>query len=528
MNVVRFAPSEENFTPIVVKPLKEVDGDTVFEFEKGEYYFYEAGCFNGFFAPTNNETGNKNVVFPIIDKQNITISGNGSTFVFFEETFPFIIQNSKNIVVKDVTITTGTPPYCLVLVKEKREDGFLCHINKNTNPYYLDNGNLVFKLSSRELSTKDHKLSMHALGRLLITYLFAGDCAESQDGLPASFTDTDATYEGEDIFFKYRDNSNASPCVYNEGELISINLEERRQRDVFFLEQSNNTVISNINIQRGGGMGVIAQLCTDIEISELSVKPANDIPITLTADILHFVNCNGKIEIHGCDFASSLDDACNIHGNYSIVKEVLEDSIIVEYGHFGHSFLKMYFNGDILTYINEKDCKICGTFKVDRAEFVDDDGLRQRIYIDGDRPNIAKGMLIESAERMPDIYVHDNKFYDIPHLRLSGKGNIIVAANEFDNCSCPVYAFDLAQYWYESGRITSLTVKNNSFANTRNPQGSVITGVSGFGDNNTPIIHGKIAIEDNAFVGCNDKKAYTINGFSNIIIKNNTIDGEIK
>ncbi len=65
MKVIKISPSDKNFTPIVVKALCEAECDTVLEFEKGKYNFYEFGCLDGLFAPTNNETGNKHVVFPM-------------------------------------------------------------------------------------------------------------------------------------------------------------------------------------------------------------------------------------------------------------------------------------------------------------------------------------------------------------------------------------------------------------------------------------------------------------------------------
>ena len=527
MNIINFTPSKSNITPFVVEALTKNKEDVCLNFEKGEYHFYEDGSFSGFFAPTNNETGVKKVAFPIIGNKNVTIDGNGSTFVFHQEVFPFIVKKSENVSVKNIVFTTAFPPFALLKIKEKRDDGFLCHIDKATSPYHTENGHLVFELEGRMLSTQNNKLSFHALDRLLITYLFAGDCEETQENLPAKFADTDAICMGEDVFFRYRQNRKASPCVYNEGEVISVNLEERRQRDIIFLEQTKTTTLSNIAIVRGGGMGVVAQLCTDIEISNLSVKPTDSAPVTITADILHFVNCDGKISIHDCDFASSLDDACNIHGNYSLVKNVTENSVIVEYGHFAHSYLEMYFPGDILTVINKSDYSVIGSFKVKNAKFVDECGLVQEIEIDGLSPDISQGMIIESANRMPDIHIYNNRNFEIPNWRLSGKGNIVVENNVYENCFCPVYSFDLAEYWYESGRISNLTVRNNTFINTRFDLGSVVTGVSGFYGEDTPKIHGKITVENNTFDG-NTNKHITIFGFKETNINNNTFNGEYK
>ena len=101
----------------------------------------------------------------------------------------------------------------------------------------------------------------------------------------------------------------------------------------------------------------------------------------------------------------------------------------------------------------------------------------------------------------------------------------MVENNTYDEGKTPIYACDLAEYWYESGRIKNLTVKNNIFRNTKFPQGSIVTGVSGFAADKMPIIHENITIEDNTFVGIKNSP-FDIHAFKNITVKNNTFDGK--
>ena len=97
------ASEKDNVTPLVVNALQELKlaGGGVLAFEKGEYHFYKEGSLKKFYAVSNNTACDKYIVFPIIDFDGITIDGNGSVFVFHEVVFPFVADNSKNVVIKN-------------------------------------------------------------------------------------------------------------------------------------------------------------------------------------------------------------------------------------------------------------------------------------------------------------------------------------------------------------------------------------------------------------------------------------------
>ncbi len=273
MKKIVFSPksSDYNFTPDAIKAISELkDGGSII-FETGEYHFYEDGAFEGFFAPSNNETGNKMVVFPLIGCTDVVIDAKGSTFVFHGKVSPFIVKNSRNISVKNAILTTHLPPYALMQIIAKDEEKFVCRFDEKGIPVSVSDGNLVFKTESEDISTTLKKLSFHALEHVVIRYLFTKDCVSSKENLPAGYMFCEASEKDGCVEFFYLDDAKSEKCVYDVGETVSINLEESRFRDVFFLENSENTVISSITVKRGGGMGIIAQMCNNIEIDRKSV-----------------------------------------------------------------------------------------------------------------------------------------------------------------------------------------------------------------------------------------------------------------
>ena len=80
------------------KPISEI------KFEKGTYHFYPDKGFEKFCYISNHGDLMVNTPFPIFNMENLTIDGQGSTFIFHGVMIPFLIDGSKNINVKNVSI----------------------------------------------------------------------------------------------------------------------------------------------------------------------------------------------------------------------------------------------------------------------------------------------------------------------------------------------------------------------------------------------------------------------------------------
>lgn len=513
----------DNATPLLQKVLSELhDGDTL-SFEPAEYHFYEDGTHVGFFAPSNNTSCDKKVVFSLINMRGIQIDGQGSTFVFHEFTSPFVVQNSERITLKNFTVTTHYPPYTLAEVTEVDDDGFTVRIDKTFSPYRIENGHLIFDRENSVLSTADRKFSLHSMTNGLIYYLFVGDCAANKVDLPAPHLNCDAFEVDGGVRFSYRKSEEYFICPYLVGERFAINLEERRERDVFFLENSKDLSLRSITVRRGGGMAVIGQMCENISIDGMTVTPSNGEPISVTADVFHFVQCNGQLLIENSVLSDSLDDACNIHGNYSVIEKTDGNRLFVRFGHVDHDHLNLYRVGDALDIIQPNTLDVVATVTVRSSQFCNNTGFELIIETEEALPNIDLiDFFVENPDRMPNITLRNNHWHHFPHLLLSGSGKILVESNHFHDCGAALIARDLAAYWYESGRIRDITVRNNCLGPCRD-SACVVGGVSGFSGENTPKIHGTVLIEDNRFF-LGENQTTEIFGFQTVIYKNNIIE----
>ena len=86
--------------------------------------------------------------------------------------------------------------------------------------------------------------------------------------------------------------------------------------------------------------------------------------------------------------------------------------------------------------------------------------------------------------------------------------------------------YDLAVYWYESGRIRDARVTHNRLTGCNKLGGDAFIDirVSGFEPEKAPLIHDRIEISDNTFEKI-QKYAVRAYGVKELIVKDNTLDG---
>ena len=136
------------------------------------------------------------------------------------------------------------------------------------------------------------------------------------------------------------------------------------------------------------------------------------------------------------------------------------------------------------------------------------------------------GFLVENPDRMPDIHIHGNDFSDFPAFRLSGAGKIRFENNVISDCMAAIKFYDLAVYWYESGRIRDARVTHNRLTGCNKLGGDAFIDirVSGFEPEKAPLIHDRIEISDNTFEKI-QKYAVRACGVKELVVKDNTLDG---
>ena len=526
--------SEQNMTPAVINALHILQkaGGGVLRFERGIYHFYEEGTEERFYAVSNNAAGVKRIVFPLLHMNGITVDGGGSHFVIHGKIFPFVVDDCKNVNLKNIYFDRDRSPHVSLKIRGITESGFDLEIDRQLCPFYVEDGSLFLKKEHGYYSGKEQVFSLHSADRIRVRYLLTGNCTARYDHLPTPYMWADAEETEWGVHLSYRPVEGAIPCPYEEEERLSFFPDGGRENDLIFLQNSEEIRIEDVTIRQTMGMGVIAELCRNVTIKGLRTDYDEQAGgVTTTADMLHFVNCDGRLEISDCHITHTEDDILNVHGMYTRLCTADENTLLTQIMHHEQEGFCPYLAGDRLSLIQQNNGEILGEFIVSSHQFEKD--AQNLIRLEGkweyglDRIlETTEDILVENPHRMPDLHLHHNYFYRFPHLRISGAGQLLIEHNHIECAKAAALLMDLAQYWYESGRIRHLVFRNNRLIRCNalgQGPGFIQIGVSGHEDKDAPKIHEHIEITDNEFSGILSY-AVTAGGVKELILRNNTTD----
>ena len=94
----------QDMTPVIRDVLEKNGNDIKIIFPKNVYHFYPDQAFGKYHAITNHDNIYRYFAFPLMDRLNIEIDGGGSDFIFHGLITPFLIERSKNVVLRNFSI----------------------------------------------------------------------------------------------------------------------------------------------------------------------------------------------------------------------------------------------------------------------------------------------------------------------------------------------------------------------------------------------------------------------------------------
>lgn len=469
----------KDVTPLVVEAIAKCkkEGINVLQFPKGIYHFYPTFAPDKYCAITNNDNGLKRSAFPLINFENFEINGNGSEFIFHGKMIPFIIEESDNIKIKNLSINWEVPFNLEAEVVANNAVKKTFDIKPKT-PYKVENGHLYLSLE-REESPYEQKHGFR-FARLEKYNLEIGQNIIWDPNTMAPYYNTSSyggfdfnSYQASEIseglvrmYSNYDEVPPIGSIFCSKGEYLF-----NRTSPAFRLFKSKDLYFKNVNVHHAGAMGLIAERCENITLDSFNVvlNKGEDRMVTTTADATHFCNCKGLITMKNCIFENMLDDATNIHGTYVRVNKVLDDyNIAIETYHphqndylfceVGDSLQAVHKNTlvpttkplivknvkrvnekiTVLTFEESINGKIEKYFGIENISWYPSAILENNIV----RNNRARGFLVSTPRK---VEIRNNYFStQMASLRITGD-------------------LDL---WNESGPSDTLIIENNVFENS--------------------------------------------------------------
>ena len=416
-------------------------------FEKGIYDLSPKNSSLGTYCVSNHTLkGTASTAFLIDGMENFTIDGGGSTFISDGVMVGFAILNSKNVTVKNLLYTVKTTMRMSARVVKNDGDNMEIAVT-NGQSYYVNDGVLHLTDNFGHDDPNHFMMSIN------------------MDGSTKYMKNVAQCFE-KTMIFEALENGNIlmknNPFPLDVGTNFVITARARHGCTVL-IDKSSNVEVSDFSMRRGYAMGIIGQFSENIKMTGIDVRCNDGEIFSLNADATHFVSCTGIIEIYDSYFAGMLDDALNVHGIFTKIEEISGDSILVRDLHPMAKGFELFKKGSKIAIMPPDTLIPKRYFTVENFEIVDDEVTK--LYLDESVPSEWLGDTVEELTMYPEIIFKNNT---VEHNRargilLASKGDTLIEGNRFNTPGPSILFESDGEFWYESGSVGNVVIKDNIF-----------------------------------------------------------------
>lgn len=473
-------------TPAVMQAIaaaKEKSEPVSIVFEKGSYAFYPDKAEQRTLYLSNTTGSNaayakRTIGILLEDMQDVTIDGSDSRFLFHDRMTPYAAIHCENVTFENFDVDFASPTCLELLTLERNEAAktITYHIPES-NAYEIAGNSIRF---SSDLSPYTGQAYWTKTGSYGYTQTFDALSGDAYRGGANPFNSVSKIEDlgGNQVRFTYSSMPNLQPG------LVFQSRDTTRDQVAGALVYSKNVKLNNLKQSFVHGFGILFQMCENIALDGVIFDtPENSARATsASADDLHISGIKGTVRIENCRFHNPHDDPINVHGTFLMVKNVdrANRKVTLEYQHNETAGFPNYFVGDEIEFSTKGNLIPVGseTYTVTAVDGPDGLGgtmgagsasLNQIVLtLDKDIPAevAANTHLAENITYTPDVIIANNVFDASPTrgILCTTRGKVLIENNVFDRMNMAgIYISCDGQGWYESGRSTDVTIRNNSF-----------------------------------------------------------------
>ncbi|MFI3322385.1 MAG: right-handed parallel beta-helix repeat-containing protein [Rikenellaceae bacterium] len=461
------------------------DANLTIEFEKGTYHFYPEQALEKYCYMSNHSDWISRIAFPIFDKKGITIDGNGSKFIFHGRMIPFMIENSEDVVIREITVDYAESFHSeLTVVENNTAKKYVDFSIPEKYPYEIRNGVLMFTKEYFEHSM-DYGFVFDsnrkpAYGIQQMVWVPKTDAHIGYRKVEAA---ADFNHLSDD-FNRYRGKEVSGFVTELKPGLIRLDNFKSDLREGCIIgtkgnngvnrfapgirgENSKNVTVQDFTLHHAAGMGYLFEQCENILLERCKGVPSEGRIVSVTADATHFVGCRGSLTMRDCVFTNQLDDGMNVHGAYQIVTQIIDKHTIgVRMGHYQQLGYVIGRIGDKMGIINKKN-SLAPYKELTVKEITRINGHYQRIEFNEELPaEIEVGNAVDNLTAVPDLLVEGCEFKTSrAHGILIGTPLKSVIRNNYFSTQMGAIMVHAGydEYWCESGDGSNILIENNTF-----------------------------------------------------------------
>lgn len=460
-------------------------------------------------SETEDSDAVKHIAVLFKNLKNVTLDGCGSTLLMTGEMTSLVVDNCRNIVLKNFNIEHENPTQTECTVKEVGENYLVVEVHPDSH-YKIVDGKLVWYGDG---------------------WSFQNGIAQLYDPIkditwrswsPMNGLQKVVEINPNLLYLQYNKKPVAQPgYVFQMRDGI-------RDEVCSFVNQSKNVRLENINFHYLGNFSVICQYSEILTFHHNSFmpKPGSGRTNAGFADFLHVSGCKGKLSVTDCIFKGAHDDAINVHGTHLKVMEYINGKTLkIRFMHPQTYGFEAFFKGDDVELVNAETLCPVWNDKIVSAHMVNP--REMIVTLNKNVPETVRNLsniVMENITWTPEVLISGNHFSRIPTrgILLSTRRKSIIENNVFYGLQMSaILIADDAANWYESGPVHDLVIRRNSFLQCGGP---VIFIAPEYKKYEGPI-HRNIRIEENIFESDNpDIQAIYARGVDELTVRNNSFE----
>jgi len=461
IEVTQFGALPDSFsdaTPGVKKALEAAAAQeqTVVNFPKGRYDFWpeEATQTNYYISNTSSEeefpVKKQKVGLLLKGMKNVTIEGNGSVFIFHGKMITWVLDHSKNITIRNISVNYERPGMSEMTIKEINGTSVVADVHPDSR-FAIIQGRLEWY--GEKWITRNHHAVLVRKNQGMLLYSswepFSKSKAEILGPLQVKFS-------GDFSNFK------AQP-----GDVLTI---RDRYRDYVaaFNYRSKDIRLKNVYMNSMHGLGIVSQFSENLSYDSVYIEPqkGSGRVIASSADGMHFSGCKGQITISNCRFNGMHDDPVNVHGTHLKVTEIVSPTTLkLRFMHHQSYGFDAFIPGDTVAYLHSSELQIFAQGVVKSAKLTSE----REMLVEMQGPFSAElkvGDALENITWTPSVTIKNSRFEGTISrgTLITTRRKVLIENNVYYRTGMHAILIENdAEGWYESGPVRDVTIRNNQF-----------------------------------------------------------------
>ena len=441
-----------------IEKAKSIDGEVLIKFPVGRYDFRtDSSHVKTYFESNTTDNNPKNLAFLIEKCQNLIIDGGGSDFVFHGPMQPFSIDNSKNITIKNVNIDWDIPLTAQAEVISATNNIIELKIDTNQFPYIIEDGWLYFIDETwKQPMWKWGTMEFDVATRLVVP----------QTGDNGCFRAIDNKYSFEEQKPGIVQMLAEFTRMPEAGNFLVLRHSPRDHAGIF-VWHSENIHLENINVYHAAGLGCLSQYSRDLDYRNVNFIPNPQKNRFLSAhdDGFQISNCAGQINIIDCEFAGLMDDPINVHGTSVRIIEILDEhKLKCLFVHKQSEGMLWGRAGEKVAFLENESMQTVSTGRLKSFNAIN----TSEFIVEFENPvprEITVGNALENLSWTPDLHISNCLFGSCRArgLLVTTPGKVVIEKNIFESSGSAILIAGDANYWYESGAVKDVVIRNNTF-----------------------------------------------------------------